>query len=595
MCDVIPPARHIGCVGPAFYSHRCARFRLQRHRTAARYLFEIPLNRAPTVQCHWQIGAHGLHPLHHQIATGPCGRKRRCRYVEIDVSRPAAGADYHLTLCGMQRRFQILRHMHQPRCHNQGIASEVACGARNDIHRQPQLAQRPIPVKHQPEIAQPRSVRLYRPSRIRVIVKDQRNGGLRHRDLWRIRKFGHDGLSLAKRLRTGTVRPQKPRMHLLLRKRGLPPAEIADGFRPMGECLPGPEPHHARQRRRVVGGPIHRSRLLLHHPPASSALGMAATGRTDSPVQIMVKRLKIGIPLLRIGALPVRVGPHTVFQKSKRIAVPACNIEVRTHRKMIEIRNPTHVIMRNRRIRETTDDIRLDPIERHHLIAGKAAKGMHMRRIGLRHRQVGQADLIKIVIIHRPEHIAPSRVQRVNIAIIARVRKPPPQPVAKGRTRGIGVTDGRVMAAIFIVGLPGGDMRVAAIALGHGRNDLAAFSDIALMRKTVMSARPIPAHTSLNIDGKHVWMLGHDPGRWRRGGRAQNHAQTCGTQCLNRPIQPVPTIIALRRLHPFPGKFANPYPGQAEGRHTCGIIGPLRLGPVLRVVTNAQSPLHKIT
>ena len=60
-------------------------------------------------------------------------------------------------------------------------------------------------------------------------------------------------------------------MHLLLRKRGLPPTEIANDFSTVRKGFPGPEPYHPGQRGWVPWSPVHGAWLLFHHPPSAAA------------------------------------------------------------------------------------------------------------------------------------------------------------------------------------------------------------------------------------------------------------------------------------------------------------------------------------
>ncbi len=85
-----------------------------------------------------------------------------------------------------------------------------------------------------------------------------------------------------------TVGPEQPGMHLLLRRMVLPPAEIGHHLGAMRERLPGPKPRHAGEGVGIVLCPVHRPRLLLHHPPAAAAHG---------PIDIVLQTLRIGLAL----------------------------------------------------------------------------------------------------------------------------------------------------------------------------------------------------------------------------------------------------------------------------------------------------------
>ena len=52
-----------------------------------------------------------------------------------------------------------------------------------------------------------------------------------------------------------------------------------------------------------------------------------------------------------------------------------------------------------------------DVMKAHHLIRCKAAKSETVCRICFAYREEWQLDLVKAVIFHRPEHIAPGGIQ----------------------------------------------------------------------------------------------------------------------------------------------------------------------------------------
>ena len=124
-------------------------------------------------------------------------------------------------------------------------------------------------------------------------------------------------------------------VHLLLRERGLPPAEKTDQLRAVRHRLQRPQPHHAGQWSRIVRRPVHRARLLLHHPPA--ALGTA-------PVEVMVKGRDVRPALPRVSLFVSRREPE-LFEEAERIAVPTRHIEVARHRMMVKVGKEPHEIM----------------------------------------------------------------------------------------------------------------------------------------------------------------------------------------------------------------------------------------------------------
>ena len=147
-------------------------------------------------------------------------------------------------------------------------------------------------------------MRLHLPGPFCIVVKDQRDRGLRWGNVPRIGQFLSNLACLDDSRCFGAVRAQHPCVELLLRKRRLPPAEIADCLCPVGKGLPSPETHHAGQGGRVVRGPIYRAGLLFHHPPATAS---------DRAIEIVVKGLKIWIALPRVAALLLWAGPDPVL------------------------------------------------------------------------------------------------------------------------------------------------------------------------------------------------------------------------------------------------------------------------------------------
>ena len=212
-----------------------------------------------------------------------------------------------------------------------------------------------------------------------------------------------------------------------------------------------------------------------------------------------------------------------------------------------------------------------------------------MGRVGLRHRQVRQLDLIKAVVFHRPEHIAPGPVQRIHALILLR------QPIAKGLPGSTRVAEHRVMAAVFVINLPGRDMRIAAKALAHGCGHVRRCVAVAFVAVTVMAARSKDARAALGIMGQHVREAVHHPagrgGRWR----AHHDLQPSGTQHVHRTVQPVPCERAWRWLQTRPGKFPDPHPGNARLNHPGGILRPDLFRPVFGVIANPKCALHSRT
>ena len=126
-----------------------------------------------------------------------------------------------------------------------------------------------------------------------------------------------------------------------------------------------------------------------------------------------MQRLVVRVALSQIARLVGLVGLKPVGQEADRIAVPACNIEIRADVEMIELQLAAHVVVDQRLVSQRTQRINLHLVECNNLVRGIASEIKHMRRVGLGYCQVGQADLIEGVIVHGPEDIAPCAVQRI--------------------------------------------------------------------------------------------------------------------------------------------------------------------------------------
>jgi hypothetical protein len=127
----------------------------------------------------------------------------------------------------------------------------------------------------------------------------------------------------------------------------------------MGVGFPGPKPHHAGQWRRIVRRPVHRSRLLFHDPPAALA---------DGAVKVVVKGLKVGIALTRIGALMLGRCSDPVLKEPERVTVPGGDFQIVPHLEVIEIRDPAHIVVADRSMRMRPDNLNLTLVETHHLV-----------------------------------------------------------------------------------------------------------------------------------------------------------------------------------------------------------------------------------
>jgi len=175
---------------------------------------------------------------------------------------------------------------------------------------------------------------------------------------------------------------QQSGVHLFLRKGCLSPAKIADQFGPMRHRFQRPEPHHSRQGRGIETRPIHRARLLFHHPPATLSLATA--------IQIMMEIGCIGVALVPICLLFSLRKPE-LLKEAEGITVPTGNIKIASDGTMIELSKETHEVMDfvapRRRV---AHDFDLDPVEAGNLIRGKTPEIEPVRRVGFGHGQVWQ-------------------------------------------------------------------------------------------------------------------------------------------------------------------------------------------------------------
>ena len=348
----------------------------------------------------------------------------------------------------------------------------------------------------------------------------------------------------------------------------------------MGKGLPSPKPRHAGQGVGVPRRPVHGARLLLHHPPAATANGA---------IKVVVKGLKIRIALAHKAVLMRGRRGKPVGQKPQRIGIPSGNIQIGAHIKMIEIGDLAHVVMADRRRAMFAQNLDLQAVKAYDLIAGKAAMRHDMRGVCFGHGQVWQRNLVKAGIIHRPEHIAPSTVKRLRRLIFLRA------PVTKGLRGRLRIRQHRVMAGIFVIGLPSRNMAVLAITFRHRGDDARAFSTIGAVAKAIVPARAKTARFAVTVQRDHIGMFGQHPTRRRRGRRAQHHLQPRSPQRFNRAVQPAPIIACLDRLHQPPGKFTDPHPSQPKCRHPRGIFGPLCFGPMFGVIADAKASFHNMT
>ena len=307
-------------------------------------------------------------------------------------------------------------------------------------------------------------------------------------------QLGADLRGLDRALVLAGVGAQQAGVHLLLREGRLAPAEIAHHLGAVREGLPAPQPHHAVLGRRVPVRPVDRAGLLLHHPPAALALRVAA----QAAVEVVVEAGNVGVA----GAGPARLllgREEEHLREAQRIAVPGGDVEVGGHLVVVELGEEAHEVVRHRPPgRVLAQDLDLLAVEGAHLARGEAAPVEPVRRVRLGDGQGRQIDLVERAVDLAPEDRAPGRVERVDRGVAL------DQPAPEALPGGVGQAQHRVVAAVFVVGLPGHDRRVAAVALGHRAADAARFGAVARVREAVVAPRAEAARAALQVDGDHV-------------------------------------------------------------------------------------------
>ena len=198
----------------------------------------------------------------------------------------------------------------------------------------------------------------------------------------------------------------------------------------------------------------------------------------------------------------------------------------------------------------------------------------------------GSGICVEVVVLHAPEHRAPGRVQRGDVAVARGA------PVAEGVAGVVRVRERRVVAAVLVVGLPGDDARVVPEALREHGDDARAFVPVRARGEAVVAARAEAPRAPVLVDGEHVRVALEHPGRGGRRRRAEHDLEPGGVQRVDRALEPVEVQRAVRALEPAPGELADAHDGEPEPSHVRRVLGPARLGPVLGVVADAR--LHVI-
>ncbi len=363
-------------------------------------------------------------------------------------------------------------------------------------------------------------------------------------------------------------------MHLLLRAGQLAPAEVRHELGAVRERLQRPGAHLARLRNRVPRRPVDGAGLLLHHAEAAAAhvaievvveggdVGMAAAG----PAQALGRRDERG----RIGV-------------AQRVAVPGGDVQVATHRVVVELTEEAHEVVQHGAARRVgAQHVGLQPVEAQHFVGSEAAPIERVDRVGLRGHAHGQADLLEAVAGHAPEHVAPAFVERGDVAVAQL------QPVAEARQRLRRVRLHRVVAAVLVVGLPAHHGRVLAVAPRHRLDDGQRGRHVFVAGKANMSTRTGAAWAPLRVHRQYFRVTFGEPARRRRRRRSQHHLQPGLGQRVHRLVEPCPLELALPRLHPCPRKFGDPHQLQAHGGHAPSVVPPARRVPLFGVIADTK-------
>ena len=188
-----------------------------------------------------------------------------------------------------------------------------------------------------------------------------------------------------------------------------------------------------------------------------------------------MKRRDIRMPGRRIAhALRLaEAGRGQTVGETQRIGIPTREVQRLAHLVMIEVEERPHEIVGDEPPRRVTaDDRNLLGVERHDLIRREAMEIEPVDRVQLGHSPHRQIDLIERAVRHAPEAIAPSLVQRADVAV------PRTQPLPECTEGARRVRTHCVVATVFIVRLPTRNRRVLAVTRRERLGDAPAFAAI---------------------------------------------------------------------------------------------------------------------
>ena len=378
---------------------------------------------------------------------------------------------HHRARRGQRRQGRRLQDRQRGR-DDQGVAGQLGV-RRHDVHVQAQPAQRRVHLERQLQPAEAPGVRLNGELPVGLIAEHQRHPrpGAGRQFAQRC-QFGGDLAGFLAAPVQHIVRPVQPRVHLLLGEGRLAPAEIGHHLGAVGERLPGPGPHHAGQGGGVVAGPVHRPRLLLHHPPAAAP---------DAAIEVVVEGRDVRVPLAQVAQL-LRLREPELLKEPQRIGIPAGQVQVAAHREVVELGIEAHEVVGDVAARRTAaQDVGLLAVEAHHLVGGEAVVIQPVAGVGLGDRQVRRVDLVEVAVFLRPEHRPPGAVQRLDRLIAPR------QPAPERGRRARRIAEGGVVTAELVVGLPGPHGGVAAISVTCQGGNPGALQTVNFAGKTIVS------------------------------------------------------------------------------------------------------------
>jgi hypothetical protein len=138
----------------------------------------------------------------------------------------------------------------------------------------------------------------------------------------------------------------------------------------------------------------------------------------------MVKRRDVRMRGI-LPALTLGIAERKMLRKADRIGIPRGEIEMVADVPVIEIVEEAHEVVGDPSSgRMATNNLALHSVIFRHLLRLKPPIVEASRRIGLRHSQIRQCDLVKAPDLHRPERRSPGLVEAFRRLIVA----PKPEP-----------------------------------------------------------------------------------------------------------------------------------------------------------------------